>query len=142
MPFVFLFLLCFKTVASWRMSQQLQHCQCQTVCTLGPTSAAQTSGEKASPSHEKHTQLRKLQQIENVSVCSYHYDTCACLPSQPSTYYRSPSLMGVAFKKAATRQKTDHESGHATICNVRKLAAECPEFHWRNRPPLSPDRGI
>ena len=55
------FFSCLKTVASWRMSQLLQHYQCWSVCTLGAKSAAQTSGEKASHSHEKRTQLRTLQ---------------------------------------------------------------------------------
>ena len=38
-------------------------------CTLGASSTAQTSGEKASPSHEKFTQPRKHQRIENFSAC-------------------------------------------------------------------------
>ena len=46
------FYCAFKIVASWRMSQYLQHYQCKTVCALGATSDTQTSVKKASPSEK------------------------------------------------------------------------------------------
>ena len=108
-------LLCFKTVALWRMSQQLQHHQCLTVSTLGATSAAQTSGEKASHSHETRIRLGKLQRSEHVSVCLNHLETCARLPSQPSPYCCSPSLTGGA-KMFGNRGANTDASQDNTLC--------------------------
>ena len=86
--------LCFKTVASWHMSQTLQHYQCLTVCTLGAPSASQTSGEKASPCHQKPHSTKKKRRLEHVSVVRIFAIPGTCLPAHPSPYCCSPSLMG------------------------------------------------
>ena len=45
-----------------------------------------------------HTHQKNLQRTERVSACSYHYDTCTCLPSEPSPYCCSKSLVGESDK--------------------------------------------
>ena len=78
-------------------------------------------GRKASSSHESHTQLRKLQRIENVSDCSYHCDTNRCHPSEPSRNCCKPIHDGSSDKKTSQNnislQKTlPHE--HRKTCDL------------------------
>ena len=114
------------------MSQQLQHHQCLTVSTLGATSAAQTSGEKASCSHETRIRLRKLQRSENVSVYLNHHETCARLPSQPSPYCCSPSLT-VGAKMFGNRGANTDTSQDNTLCGRALPHA----FSLKTAPPFS-----
>ena len=64
---------------------------------LGATSAAQKSGEKSSPSHEKTFNQETSTKL-NTSQLSHHYDTCTSLPSQPSPYLLQPTLDGKSDK--------------------------------------------
>ena len=103
---------------------QKTHHRCQNVCTLGATSAAQMSGEKAFGSHERNSRSKeKHQRIESVSARGSIYDTCACLPSQPSPYCCSTSWMGEASKTLQQWTSTDHpsrKSGKQTTARSRQ----------------------
>ena len=61
------------------------------------------TGRSPSPSEKTH-KPRRPQRIEFLSLW-YLYDTCTCLPSQPSPYCCSSSSMGEAFKYDATVDK-------------------------------------
>ena len=81
---------------------------------------------KPSPLMKARTQLRKLQRIDMVSVCSYHHDACTNLPSQPSPSdktlqqwttqltERSKTNQGTLLRLTALhRQKTCRRMPHA-----------------------------
>ena len=75
--FVFvLFLLCFRTL--WRRGACRSNYNTTSaglsVLWVQHLSPRRLGGEPL-PSPEKHTQLGQHQRIDNVSVCSYHYDT-------------------------------------------------------------------
>ena len=86
-----LFFLCLKRVASWHVTQQLHNYHCWTVCTLGAKSGRARVWRKPPP-------LTKKKKKTHVSVCSYHCDASTSLPSHPSPYCCSPSLMGRKWK--------------------------------------------
>ena len=61
------FLLCFETVASWRMSQKIQHYQCFTVCAGWQQMQHRCSEKRSSLCDRAH---RK--NIENILTCLHH----------------------------------------------------------------------
>ena len=78
-------LLCLETKASWLHVEAAAHkkriTSAGTAALWNATPAAQTSGEKASPSHEKHTQFVSLRYL-------YIRDTASAIrvtPLQPAT---------------------------------------------------------
>ena len=88
-------------------------------CTRGRFAVAGTSVLWEKPPHltkNTHTQLN-LQRLERVSACSYHCDTCACLPSQSSPRCCNPFFAGSA-KYCNKRQSllldliSKHSRGH------------------------------
>ena len=83
---------CLETVASW------QHC-IDYITTSARLSVPVRNlcrgkglGRNASPSHKKPYQLRNFND-SNTSQLSHRNHTCTSLPSQPSPYCCSPSLM-------------------------------------------------
>ena len=126
-------LLCFETVASWHH------------CTDYSTTSARLSvpgcnlcragvwGEKASSSYETHS-IEKLQRVGHVSVVRITCDTCTCLPSQPSPYRRSPSVIEKSEKKknAATmdtswQQCQNQGKRCRRLCRLDPQKTTCPQ---------------
>ena len=75
------------------------------------------------------------------NVCRAASRYLYCLPSQPSPFICSPSLMGEAFKKRCNsgqnrprvrttpKLTTSYCRRTRQICKVRKLAAQCHKLH-------------
>ena len=82
-----------ETEASVAALQQSQHYQCYSWCNICRADVWEEGLSLSWRNTHTHTP-QNIQRIERVSACSYHYDTCSCLPSQPSPYCCSKTLVG------------------------------------------------
>ena len=94
-PCVFFFLKkkkCLETVASWQHCIDYSTTGARLSVPVRSLCRAKGLGRNASPSHKKPYQLRNFND-SNTSQLSHRNHTCTSLPSQPSPYCCSPSLM-------------------------------------------------